>query len=185
MLHDIEKKCEGVSFSFNEPLISLFEYSLDVMPLAKKKGLYTTYVSNGFASEDAIKMLAKNGLDAINIDIKGCGRRIARYIGGDVEHSWNAAITAKKQGIHVEITTLVIPGVNDTEKCLRSIATRIYTDLGSSTPWHISKYFPNFRSRDVGLNQPYICEDFGICKRSWYRSWIKICIYRECSWAQV
>ena len=148
-----KQNCDGVSFSFNEPIASLFEYSLDVMPLAKRNGLYTTYVSNGFASEEAIKMLAKNGLDAINIDIKGCGKRIERYIGGEIEHCWNAAIVAKKSGIHVEITTLIIPGVNDSKDCLRSIATRIYTDLGPSTPWHVTRYFPSYKSRLFGLDR--------------------------------
>ena len=149
----LNQNCEGVSFSFNEPIVSLFEYSLDVMPLAKRKGLYTTYVSNGFATEEAIRMLAKNSLDAINIDIKGCGKKIERYIGAKVEHSWNAAIEAKKSGIHVEITTLIIPGVNDDETCLRSIATKIYNDLGSSTPWHVTRYFPSYKSRTFGLDK--------------------------------
>ena len=141
----------GTSFSFNEPLVTLFEYSLDVMPLAKENGFFNTYVTNGYMTEDALNLLVANGLDAANIDIKGCGKNIGRWIGADVEIVWRNAKMLKEKNIHVEITTLVIPTVNDDEKCLRSIARRIREELGPETPWHVTRYFAAYRALDKGL----------------------------------
>ena len=141
----------GTSFSFNEPSVTLLEYSLDVMRLAKKEKMFNTYVSNGFMTLEALELLVKNGLDAINIDIKGCKGIIERWIGADVEYVWRNAREFKKRGVHVEITTLVIPKVNDDEKCLRSIARRIRDELGPETPWHVTRYFAEYRALEYNL----------------------------------
>ncbi len=141
----------GTSFSFNEPLVTLFEYSLDVMPLARENGLFNTYVTNGYMTQEALELLVKHGLDAVNIDIKGCRGSIERWIGADVEVVWRNARMFKERGIHVEITTLVIPTVNDDEECLRYIARRIREELGPETPWHVTRYFAMYRALDMGL----------------------------------
>ena len=78
----LENKCQGTSISFNEPTI-LFEYSLDVFKLAKKEGLYNTYVSNGYMTENVLRDLVDNGLDAINIDIKGNTKMVKKYCGAE------------------------------------------------------------------------------------------------------
>ncbi|MFX1495434.1 MAG: radical SAM protein, partial [Promethearchaeota archaeon] len=70
--------CQGTSISFNEPTL-LFEYSLEVFKLAKKEGLYNTYVTNGYMTEEVLEDLIKNGLDAMNIDIKGEADMVKRY----------------------------------------------------------------------------------------------------------
>ena len=141
----------GTSFSFNEPSVTLFEYSLDVMPIARSLGFFNTYVTNGYMTIDAVELLIKNGLDAVNIDIKGCGKKISRWIGADVEIVWRNARLFKERGVHVEITTLVTPGVNDSEECLREIARRIRDELGPETPWHVTRYFAQYKAREKGL----------------------------------
>lgn len=146
-----QKNCSGTSFSFNEPIVSLFEYSLDVMPLAKEKGFYNTYVTNGYITEDALLLLHKHGLDAMNIDIKGCAGEIERYIGAKISRVWNTVKLAYDLGIHVELTTLVIPGVNDTLRCIKSIAQKILELSDIDIPWHLSRYFPAYKAYKYNL----------------------------------
>jgi pyruvate formate lyase activating enzyme len=149
----LRNNCEGTSISFNEPTL-LFEYSLDVFKLAKKKGLYNTYVSNGYMTENVLKDLAENGLDAINIDIKGDAHAVKNYCGADVEKVWRNTKLAKELGIHVEITTLLIEKVNSEQNIIKNIAKRIVSDLGKSTPFHITRFSPHHKSYEYGINQP-------------------------------
>jgi pyruvate formate lyase activating enzyme len=139
--------CQGTSISLNEPTLSL-EWSLDVFQLARDEGLYNTYVSNGYMTSEALDLLAKAGLDAMNVDIKGDAEAVRKHCAGiDLEKVWRNCRQAKKQGVHLEITTLVIPSVDDTEGVLRGIAGRIYDELGPETPWHLSGYYPAYRFR--------------------------------------
>jgi pyruvate formate lyase activating enzyme len=142
--------CQGTSISFNEPTL-LLEYSLDVFELAKKAGYYNTYVTNGYMSSNALRLLIEHGLDAMNVDVKGCTDTVKQYCGADVEKVWRNIKEAKRKGVHIEITTLVIPELNDDEACLRSIASRIKQDAGEDTPWHVTQYYPAYKSLEVGL----------------------------------
>ncbi|HUV02660.1 MAG TPA: radical SAM protein [Desulfobacteria bacterium] len=145
-----EMGCQGTSLSFNEPTL-LLEYSLDVCTLAQKEGYYNTYVTNGYMSSDALNLLVEHGLDAMNVDVKGCKDAVRRYCGADVEVVWRNIRAAKRKGVHIEITTLVIPGVNDDADCLRGIASRIRDDAGEGTPWHVTQHYPAYKSREGGL----------------------------------
>lgn len=136
--------CRGTSISFNEPTLSL-EWSLDIFPLAREKGLYNTYVTNGYMTEEALEMLIEAGLDAMNVDIKGGAESVKRYCGADVEKVWRNCRLAKEAGIWLEITTLVIPGVNDDDETLRGTAARIRRELGAEVPWHLSAYYPAYK----------------------------------------
>jgi len=143
-------QCQGTSISFNEPTL-LFEYSLDLFPMAKKEGFYNTFVTNGYMSSEALKLLKDSGLDAMNVDLKGDAEAVKKYCGGDVEKIWQNIIEAKKLGIHIEITTLIIPRINDTEETLRTIATRIRREVDSDTPWHVTQYYPAYKALEIGL----------------------------------
>jgi pyruvate formate lyase activating enzyme len=136
--------CQGTSISFNEPTLSL-EWSLDVFRLAHAKGLYNTYVTNGYMTAEALELLAESGLDAMNVDVKGDAEAVRRYCEGiDVEKVWRNLRLARGLGIHLEITTLVIPGVNDRAKVLRDVAQRISAEMGPDVPWHVSGYYPAY-----------------------------------------
>ena len=137
-------KCQGTSFSFNEPTL-LLEYAIDVFKIAKSQGYYNTYVTNGYMTKEALMLLIDAGLDAMNIDIKGDKEAVEKYCKADVEKVWRNAKIAKENGIWIEITTLVIPGVNDEETILRNIAKRIKIELGPDTPWHITRYYPAYK----------------------------------------
>lgn len=140
-----DTSCQGTSISFNEPTLSL-EWSLDVFRSASRSGLYNTFVTNGYTTPESLALLVDAGLDAMNVDIKGdseVGRKYGKAI--DVEKVWHTCQQARSHGVHLEVTTLIIPGVNDSEAMLRTIAGRIATDLGQSVPWHISRYFPAYQ----------------------------------------
>jgi pyruvate formate lyase activating enzyme len=133
--------CQGTSISLNEPTLSL-EWSLDLFPLARQRGLYNTYVTNGYMTSEALELLVNAGLDAVNVDIKGDARAVRQHCGADVEVVWRNCRLAQEAGVWLEITTLAIPGVNDGEHILRGIAERIVADLGPDVPWHVSGYYP-------------------------------------------
>jgi len=137
--------CQGTSISFNEPTLSL-EWSLDVFRLARTYGLYNTYVTNGYMTAEALELLTEAGLDAMNVDIKGDATAIWKYGKGvDVERVWARCRQAHELGLHLEITTLVIPGVNDRDEVLWGIAERIVAESGPDVPWHVSGYYPAYR----------------------------------------
>jgi len=137
--------CQGTSISFNEPTLSL-EWSLDVFRLARARGLYNTYVTNAYMTPDALKTLVDAGLDAMNVDMKGDAEAVRRYCKGiDVKKVWRNCRLARETGVHLEITTLVIPGVNDQYEVLSGIAERIVSELGPDVAWHVSGYYPAYR----------------------------------------
>jgi pyruvate formate lyase activating enzyme len=165
----LKNNCQGTSISFNEPTL-LFEYSLEVFKLAKEKGLYNTYVSNGYMTELVLRELVISGLDAINIDIKGDAEMVKRYCGVNVNDIWRNAKILKNLGVHVEITTLLIENYNTDTKIMRKISERISKDLGKDTPYHLSRFFPYYKSRDYGLFDPtpkkYLYKAYEIAKES-------------------
>ncbi len=137
--------CDGTSISFNEPTLSL-EWSLEVFQLAKARGLYNTFVTNGYLTPEALDLLIDAGLDAMNVDIKGDTAGVRKYCKGiDVEQVWAVCRLARARGVHVEITTLVVPTVNDAPDVLHDIAARIVAELGPEVPWHVSGYYPAYR----------------------------------------
>jgi pyruvate formate lyase activating enzyme len=148
-----KNNCQGTSISFNEPTL-LFEYSLEVFKLAKAKGLYNTYITNGYMTEPVVRELVKCGLDAVNIDIKGDANMVRKYCGADVEKVWRNAKLFKNLGVHVEITTLLIENYNTNNETVREISQRISNDLGKNTPYHLSRFFPHYKSHDYGLFDP-------------------------------
>lgn len=136
--------CAGTSISFNEPTLSL-EWSLEVFRRAHEVGLYNTFVTNGYMTEAALEALIQAGLDAANVDIKGDADAVQRYCGVDVEVVWRNCRRMRAAGVWLEVTTLVIPTVNDDAETLRSIARRIVQELGETVPWHLTAYYPAYR----------------------------------------
>ncbi|MHA2394980.1 MAG: AmmeMemoRadiSam system radical SAM enzyme [Promethearchaeota archaeon] len=149
----LKNNCQGTSISFNEPTL-LFEYSLDVFKLAKQNGLYNTYVTNGYMTEDVLKDLVDAGLDAMNVDIKGDLEMVQKYCGVDGEKVWRNVRLAKDLGVHLEITTLLITDLNTDNSVIKYISKRIFDELGKTTPFHLSRFFPHYKSVDHELINP-------------------------------
>jgi len=141
----VNRSNDGICVSFNEPTM-LFEYSLDVFKIAKERGLYNCYVSNGYMTKKAIDMLKESGLDAIKIDIKGDKKAYIKYPKNiNYEVIWRNAEYAKKLGLHVEIVFLVIPKVNDNKNVIKGIIKKHLNTLGPLVPLHFTRYFPAYK----------------------------------------
>ncbi len=134
----------SISYTYSEPTI-FFEYALETMKLAKEKGLKNIWVSNGFMSEAALQQILPY-LDAVNIDIKGPDDEFyAKHCGGNLKAIINNLKTMQKANIHIELTTLLIPGLNDEEYQIKKLVSTIVENLGLEVPWHISRFFPAWR----------------------------------------
>ncbi len=135
----LENKLPSISYTYTEPTIFL-EYALETMKLAKKAGLKNVFVSNGFMSEESAKLVIPY-LDANNIDLKGFSDEFyQKNCGAKLKPILDTAKLMKKSGVWVEITTLVIPTLSDSEEMFKGITKFIKEELGPETPWHISQF---------------------------------------------
>ncbi len=142
----IEKNIPSIAFTYNEPVI-FFEYAYDTAKLAKKHGIKTVFVSNGYESEEALEKLHPY-LDAMNIDIKAFTDKFyLRLCKARLQPVLETVKHAKKLGIWVEITTLLIPGENDSEKELKELAEFI-ASVDKDMPWHVTAFHPDYKMLD-------------------------------------
>jgi len=130
----------GIAFTYNEPIIWL-EYVLDCAKLAKKEGLFTVFVTNGSWTKESLAPLSKV-IDAANVDVKGATVKSYQEQGAFFGKVLENLVLAKEKGIHLELTTLVIPGINDASEELEKISQWIVKNLGKKTPWHLSRFSP-------------------------------------------
>jgi len=136
--------CRGIAWTYNEPTI-WFDYTLDSARIAKENGLYTVYVTNGYATIEALDAIGPY-LDAWRVDIKGFSDDFYKELSG-VPH-WRGIldVTARakqKWDMHVEVVTNIVPTMNDDDKQLGDIAAWIRDELGELTPWHVTRFYPN------------------------------------------
>lgn len=143
----IKTNCQSISYTYTEPTIFL-EYALDIMKLAHKKGIKNCWVSNGYFSFQALKKIAPY-LDAINIDLKGFNKKhYLKYSGAKLTPVLENIKTITDKKIHLEITTLIIPTINDSKKELTQIAQFI-ASINKKIPWHISRFFPTYKMSNL------------------------------------
>ncbi len=138
--------CRGIAWTYNEPAI-WFEYTLDSAKLAREADLYTVYVTNGYLTSEALDIIAPF-LDAWRVDIKGFSDDFYRQIAKVPR--WRGVLETTKRakekwGVHVEVVTNVIPTMNDDDQQLRGIVTWIRDELGELTPWHVTRFHPQYR----------------------------------------
>ena len=150
-----EKGNIGVAFTYNEPLIG-YEYVRDTAKFVKEMGMDNVLVTNGCASLEVLSELTPY-IDAMNIDLKGFTESYYKdVLGGDLKMV-KTFISEAARVCHVEVTTLVVPGFNDSEEEITEIASFIASlDDGEYIPLHISRFFPQFKqtdrpATDVGL----------------------------------
>lgn len=133
----------SISYTYTEPTIFL-EYALDIMKLARENALKNIWVSNGYMSDETLDLILPY-LDAVNIDFKGTNETYQKYCLGDADSVLKNIKRMIDYGVHVEVTTLVIPGVNDSIEALERITDDIAYTLGINTIWHISRFFPGYK----------------------------------------
>ena len=131
--------CSSISYTYNEPTI-FTEYALEIMKLARGQNLKNVWVSNGFMSKDCLTATAPL-LDAINVDLKSMDQDFyQKNCGARLEPVLENLKAIKTAGIHLEITTLVIPTLTDELEMIKRIADFIVNELASDVPWHLSRF---------------------------------------------
>jgi pyruvate formate lyase activating enzyme len=145
-----QHNCRGISWTYNEPTI-WFEHTFDSARLAKENGLYTVYVTNGYATPEALDMIGPY-LDAWRVDIKGFSDEFYKTLTG-IPH-WREILSVTKRAkekwqMHVEVVTNIIPTMNDDDEQLTGIASWIKNELGELTPWHVTRFHPLHRLKNL------------------------------------
>ncbi len=139
--------CKSIAYTYTEPTI-YFEFAFDTAKLAHEKGIKNVFVTNGYMTPEALEMVSPY-MDAANVDLKAFNTDFyKRHCAAKLEPVKESLRKMKSLGIFVEITTLLIPGLNDDQGELGQLAAFIATDLGMDTPWHISRFHPTYHLTD-------------------------------------
>ncbi len=134
----------GLAYTYNEPLIG-YEYVRDCAALVHERGLVNVLVTNGAVEEAPWRALLPL-IDAANIDLKGFTPAWYRRLGGDLE-TVKRSIALAAERCHVEVTTLLVPGENDSKEEIRALA-RWLAGIGRDIPLHLSRFFPRYKMPD-------------------------------------
>lgn len=142
----LKNGCQSISYTYTEPTV-FFEYVLDTAKLARAKGLRNVFVTNGFMTRECLAMI-KPYLDAANVDLKFYNDDSYRRVcAGRFRPVLDSIGLMREYGIWVEVTTLIVPGENDSEGELKSIAQAI-AGVDKNIPWHISRFHPDYKFTD-------------------------------------
>lgn len=138
----VNTKSRTIAYTYTEPTI-FYEFACDIGKIAHEKGIKNVFITNGYMTEEALEKISPH-LDAANVDLKAFRDDFyKKYCGARLQPVLNGLKKMKELGIWVEITTLVIPTLNDSNEELKDIAQFIYS-LGAETPWHISRFYPQY-----------------------------------------
>ena len=143
----VKRGCETVSYTYTEPTV-FCELAMETAKLAREEGLLNIFVTNGYMSPRLLEMAAPL-LEAANVDLKAFNDTFyKRYCRARLDPVKETIKKMKTAGIVVEITTLLIPGLNDDPSEIDAMARFIASDVGKETPWHISRFHPCHKMRD-------------------------------------
>jgi pyruvate formate lyase activating enzyme len=142
---------EVVVSSYNEPLITT-EWAVEVFKAARQAGLKCAFVSNGNATPEALAYL-RPYLDAYKVDLKAMRQETYRQLGGALKHVLETITQAHALGLWVEVVTLVVPGLNDSNEELWD-AARFIAGVSVDIPWHVSAFHPDYQMTDRGFTPP-------------------------------
>jgi pyruvate formate lyase activating enzyme len=134
----------GIAYTYNEPSV-WFEQMIDISKESASRGLKNVVVSNGYFSTDPLKELLKYA-DAFNIDIKSFNKKVHKsFTGGDLNFVLKNLVQISDSKKHLEITCLIVPGINDSAIEFLELVKWIADNLGKNVPFHISRYFPRYK----------------------------------------
>jgi len=145
----VRGRCRVVSFTYSEPTI-FYEWAYDVAKESAQQGILNTFVTNGYIAPEPLREIQPY-LHGANVDLKAFTDQAYRKVMGapGLGPVLEALKLMKELGIWVEVTTLVVPTRNDSEGELRDIARFVSRDLGPETPWHVSRFHPDYRDTDL------------------------------------
>ena len=144
----IEQRCPGIAYTYTEPL-TYIEYVTDTAKLAHEHGLWNILVTAGYVCTEPLNDLLP-WLDAANIDLKSFSDEIYRKVsGGDLQTVLNTILAMRDTGVWIELTNLLIPGVNDDMEMIRSMCQWIVNNKLENAPLHFSRFFPQYRMKHL------------------------------------
>jgi len=170
-----ERNCQGISYTYTEPTIYM-EYAYETAKLAHQVGFFNTFVTNGYMTPEAVKTIAPY-LDAATVDFKGGGDpEFYKTVSAvpNVEPIYESLKELRRNGVHIEITNLIVPKIGDSIERIREMATWIKDALGKDTPFHLLRFHPDYKmttipatsietmeqaymtAKEAGLNYAYI-----------------------------
>ena len=139
--------CKSIAYTYTEPTV-FFEFAFDTAKMAHAKGIKNVFVTNGYMTSEAVQMISPY-LDAANVDLKAFNEKFYKeVVKARLEPVKETLKLMKSLGIFVEVTTLLIPGLNDDKKELEKLALFLVESLGPETPWHVSAFYPTYRLTD-------------------------------------
>ncbi len=146
--HALKMDCKIIAYTYTEPTI-FFEYSYDMAIKAYEYGMKNIYVSNGFMTYEMLDMIGPY-LDGINVDLKAFRDETYRsIIGARLQPVLDNLKKIKQMGIWLEVTSLIIPGINDDPSEIKDMANFVANELGVDVPWHISRFYPAYKMNNV------------------------------------
>lgn len=139
----VRNQCKSIAYTYTEPTI-FFEYAYEIAKIASQQSVKNVFVTNGYITREALATI-KPYLHAVNIDLKSFSSQTYKKIyGAQLEQVLDGIRSYKEMGIWIEITTLIIPEINDSASELRQIAGFIKS-VGPEIPWHVSRFYPRYR----------------------------------------
>jgi len=167
----IDYDCQGISYTYTEPTV-FFEYAYDTALLAHQKGLFNTFVTNGYMTVEAVKEISPY-LDAATVDFKGGGDpEFYRTFSSvpSTEPIYESLKEMKKQNIHVEITNLVVPKTGDSLERVRDLSLWVRDTLGRDTPFHLLRFHPNYKMDHLSSTELKTLEEaYKVCREAGLR----------------
>ena len=144
----LKYECQSISYTYNEPTI-WYPYAKDIGVLAKAKGIKNVFVSSGYESHEVLEDMP-SWVDAANIDLKSFSHEYyKKVLKTNLDGVLESLIEFAKSDIWLEITTLLIPGVNDSDEEIKQMAEFIATKLGKEIPWHFSAFHPDYKMQET------------------------------------
>lgn len=150
---NLVKICEtrgisALSYTYTEPVI-YYEYTYETAKLARSRGIKNITVTAGYINAKPLRKLCKY-LDASNVDLKTMNPEFFRSnCGGELKHVLDGLVVAKEEGVWLEVTNLILPGLNDSKKETQSLCGWIVKNLGAETPLHFSRFYPHHQLRNL------------------------------------
>ncbi|MFA6216738.1 MAG: AmmeMemoRadiSam system radical SAM enzyme [Candidatus Omnitrophota bacterium] len=139
----IKNKCKSISYTYTEPTI-FFEYAFDIAKLAKSQGIRNNFVTNGYMTQEALRLIAPY-LDSANVDLKAFQEGSYKKVcAAHLKPVLDSIKLMQKLGVWIEVTTLIVPGFNDSRQELTDIAQFI-AEVDTAIPWHISRFHPDYQ----------------------------------------
>jgi pyruvate formate lyase activating enzyme len=144
----LEHHCPGIAYTYTEPLTYL-EYIVDTARLAREKGLWNILVTAGYVCQEPLEDLLPY-LDATNIDLKSFSDDIYQKVsGGHLQPVLDTILAMQKAGVWIELTNLIIPGINDDMTMIRQMCCWIVDNDLADNPLHFSRFFPRYKMQDI------------------------------------